>query len=69
MYETYWLETYFIILKTNLKYGSNHCFMESKDNIVVRALAFHKCGLGSNPSVNTIYGLSLLLQGCQKVLS
>ena len=54
MYETYWLETYFIILKTNLKYGSNHCFMESKDNIVVRALAFHKCGLGSNPSVNTI---------------
>ena len=68
MYKTYWLETYFIILKTNLKYGNNHCFMGSKDSVVVRALASHKCGLGSNPSVNTIYGLSLLLQGSQKVL-
>ena len=28
---------------------------------MVRALASHQCGLGSNPSVDTIYGLSLLL--------
>ena len=34
MYKTYWLETYFIILKKNLKYGNNHCFMGSKDGVV-----------------------------------
>ena len=28
---------------------------------VVRALASHQCGPGSNPSINTICGLSLLL--------
>ena len=28
---------------------------------MVRALASHQCGLGSNPSVDTICGLSLLL--------
>ena len=61
MYKIYWLETYFIILKTNLKYGTNHCFMGSKDSVVVRALAFHKCGPGSNPSIDTTCGLSLFL--------
>ena len=29
--------------------------------IVVRALTSHQCGLGSNPVVEAIYGLSLLL--------
>ena len=33
----------------------------SKDGAVVRALAFHHCGPGSNLSVNAICGLSLLL--------
>ena len=33
----------------------------SKDDTVVRALACHQCGPGSNPSVDTICGLSLLL--------
>ena len=33
----------------------------SKGSAVVRALASHQCGPGSNPSVDTICGLSLLL--------
>ena len=33
----------------------------ARDGAVKRALSSHQCGLGSNPSVNTIYGLSLLL--------
>ena len=33
----------------------------SKDGVVVRALASHQCGLGSNPGVDAICGLSLLL--------
>ena len=33
----------------------------SKGGAVVRALASHQCGPGSNPGVNTICGLSLLL--------
>ena len=33
----------------------------SKGGTVVRALASHQCGPGSNPGVNTICGLSLLL--------
>ena len=28
---------------------------------MVRALASHQCGLGSNPGVDAIFGLSLLL--------
>ena len=32
-----------------------------KGDAVVRALAYHKCGSGSNPGVDAIYGLSLLL--------
>ena len=31
-----------------------------KDGAVVRALASHKCGSGSNPGVDTVCGLSLL---------
>ena len=33
----------------------------SKGGTVVRALASHQCGLGANPSVNALCGLSLLL--------
>ena len=33
----------------------------SKGGAVVRALASHQCGRGSNPGVDTICGLSLLL--------
>ena len=33
----------------------------ARDGIVVRALASHQYGLGANPGVNTICGLSLLL--------
>ena len=32
-----------------------------KGDAVVRALAYHKCGSGSNPGVDAICGLSLLL--------
>ena len=35
--------------------------MESKAGVVVRALASHHCGPGSNPGVEAIRGLSLLL--------
>ena len=35
--------------------------MGSKGGAVVRALAFHQCDPGSNPGVDTICGLSLLL--------
>ena len=33
----------------------------SKDGVAVRTLASHQCGPGSNPGVDIIYGLSLLL--------
>ena len=33
----------------------------SRDGVVVRELAFHQCGLGSNPGLDVIYGLCLLL--------
>ena len=33
----------------------------ARDGAVERALSSHHCGLGSNPSVNTICGSSLLL--------
>ena len=33
----------------------------ARDGAMVRALASHQCGLGSNPSVDAICGLSLLL--------
>ena len=33
--------------------------MGSKGGVVVRALAFHQCGPGSNPGVDAICGLSL----------
>ena len=35
--------------------------LRSKGGAVVRALASHQCGPGSNPSVDTICGLSLVL--------
>ena len=34
---------------------------EARDGVVVRALASHQCGPSSNPGVNAICGLSLLL--------
>ena len=34
---------------------------KEKGSAVVRALAYHKCGLGSNPGVEPICGLRLLL--------
>ena len=36
-------------------------FLGIKGGAVVRALAYHQCGRGSNPDVDTICGLSLLL--------
>ena len=36
----------------------------ARNGAVVRALASHQCGLDSNPGVNTICGLSLLLVLC-----
>ena len=33
----------------------------ARDGAVVRALASHQCGLGSNPGIDAICGLSLLL--------
>ena len=36
-------------------------FYRSKGDAVVRALASHQCGPGSNPGVDNICGLSLLL--------
>ena len=39
----------------------NMIFAESKGGAVVRALTSHQCGPGSNPSVDAICGLTLLL--------
>ena len=39
----------------------NCCILGSKGGAVMRALAFPQCGPGSNPGVDAIYGLSLLL--------
>ena len=39
----------------------NHLLLGSKGGAVVRALASHQCGLGSNPGVDAICRLSLLL--------
>ena len=36
-------------------------FVGARDGTVVRALASHQCGPGSNPGLNAICGLSLLL--------
>ena len=39
----------------------NHLLLGSKSGAVVRALTSHQCGPGSNPGVDAICGLSLLL--------
>ena len=39
----------------------NHLLLRCKGGAGVRALASHQCGLGSNPGLNAICGLSLLL--------
>ena len=36
-------------------------YLESEGGAVVRALASHQCGLGSNPGFDATFGLSLLL--------
>ena len=42
--------------------GSAYCWnIQSRDGAVVRALSSHQCGPGSNPGVDAIRGLSLLL--------
>ena len=56
---------------TNVTFSQNSCLnsdvrleffsMGSKGGAVVRALASHQCGPGSNPGVDTMCGLSLLL--------
>ena len=42
-------------------YLDSGTYRGSKGGAVVRALASHQCGPGSNPGVETIFGLSLLL--------
>ena len=39
----------------------NFAFWGARDGAVLRALASHQCGSGSNPGVDAICGLSLLL--------
>ena len=47
----------FLIIKVTLE----HCISKSKGGAVVRALASHQCGPGSNSGVDAICGLSFLL--------
>ena len=42
-------------------YTFHYLVWGARDGTVVRALASHQCGTGSNPGVHTICGLSLLL--------
>ena len=55
------------VCRTKLRWGTlNYLRLKcnvtgSKGDAVVRALASHQCGTGSNPSVDAICGLSLLL--------
>jgi len=51
----------FIYLELKLQIRSYTPVVGSQGDAVVRALASHQCGPGSNPGVNTICGLSLLL--------
>ena len=47
--------------KNTLTLKTNATFGRGRDGTVVRALAFHQCGPGSNSGVEAICGLSLLL--------
>ena len=47
--------------KCNVTVFLCNVFFGSRDGAVVRALASHQCGPGSNPGVDAICGLSLLL--------
>ena len=55
------------VCRTKLRWGTLNSLRlkcnvtGSKGDAVVRALASHQCGTGSNPSVDAICGLSLLL--------
>ena len=44
------------IFTNNMEWG-----MRSKGSTVMRALVFHQCGLGSNPGIDDMCGLGLLL--------
>ena len=48
-------------IKKDKKRFISHSSQGSKGDAVVRALTSHKCGPGSNPGVDAICGLSLLL--------
>ena len=52
---------YRIIFSFHLAKRINHSDLGSKGGAVVRALASHRCGPGSNPGIDAICGLSLLL--------
>ena len=53
--------TAFLIISFFLNDISQQAGGGGKGGVVVRALASHQCGLGSNPGVDAICGLSLLL--------
>ena len=52
-----------MLAELNLPVGTNSIYyiFEDEAAAVVRASASHKCGLISNPSVDSMFGLSLLL--------
>ena len=51
-----------ILFASDREKSAQNCFVQgSKGGAVVRALASHQCGPGSNPGVDAICGLSLLL--------
>ena len=60
-----WIKVNRLALKISkticIVFHSSKTICRSKGGTVVRALAFHQCCPGSNPSVDAICGLSLLL--------
>ena len=54
-------QMYWFIFINRLQYVFQGRILGSKGGAVVRALASHQCGPGSNPGVDAICGLSLLL--------
>ena len=51
----------FAFCNLSITVSTSACAVKSTSGAVVRALASHQCGPSSNPSVDTICGLSLLL--------
>ena len=60
MYEYRGMETYFYRNKA-IPLFSSFCILEARDGAIVRAVASHQSGPGSNPDVVVICGVSLLL--------